>query len=161
MGFIADEDSWNQWRYHMSAFEINEIHGNTSLFRSESGTSEPLHLWLWSTCQMWTELGQRATKAALWLALCPAALHSGTDSPSECDYLSVQPITSTVRSPLSPVFLFTYFKSAFTCSISVWFTLTLSLTISLYFLPITKTSGAAGCLLTQEPRGTQLSSWMV
>lgn len=43
MGLIAEEDSWNQWQYHMSAFKINGLHGNTSLFRSESETSE-LHI---------------------------------------------------------------------------------------------------------------------
>lgn len=82
--------------------------------------------------------------------------------PSECDYHGVQRITSTVRSPLSPVFLFTYLKSAFSRSVSVWFTLTLSLTISLPYLPYPpscpsftrRNTSRAGCLLTQKPWGT-------
>lgn len=59
---------WNQW----NPWE------HWSVFRSESHSSS---LWFWLTCHMWTELSWRATLAVLWLALCPAALPSGTVSP--------------------------------------------------------------------------------
>lgn len=81
--------------------------------------------------------------------------------PIECDYHSVQAIPSTVRSPPSPAILFTYLHISLylfhLCSIHSDF---ISSKFSPLSLSITKmsTSGAAGCLLTQEPRGTQLSS---
>lgn len=154
----------------MWTFEINGIHGNTSLCRSVRTITTTSSLCFWLTCQMWTELGQKATTAALWLALHPAVLHSSTVSPLD--------VIITQSNPLLPrwgplrllSFLFTYFRSAFTRSISVWFTLTLSPSIFLcsvtgpsLSISVTKmrTSGASACLLTQESRGTQLSSWMV
>lgn len=118
---IYSRRSWNQWIYHVSAFEINGIHGNLSVFRQGSEGSKHLHLWFWLTCQMLTELGQMATLAPLWLAPCPAALHSGTVSP-----LNVI-ITHNPGVPLSPFLLQLFTNQPF---------LVLSLfdTLWLYFL---------------------------
>lgn len=86
--------------------------------------------------------------------------------PSECDYHSVKPITSTTRSPsLSclPFHLFQIglylFNLCLIHSDFISYNFSTHPTFPSLSISITKTSAAAaGCLLTQEPRGTQLSS---
>lgn len=161
MEFAAEEDKWNQWRFHMSAFEINGLHGNTGLFRSES---DPPSLRFWLTCQMWTELGRRATIAVLWLALCSAALLGGNVSPPNVLITQSNPFPPQ-WGPLRLLSFFNLFQfglySFCPCSIHSDF-------ISYNFSPFSTfpppplsgclttigTGRASGCLLTQELRGT-------
>lgn len=112
--YVCLWNQWNPWKHQPAQIRDRNIRA-LFFFR------------IWLTCQMWTELGQRAALATLWLALCPAALHSSISSPLD--------VIITQSNPLPPQwgplcllsFLFTYFKSAFTRSISVWIALTLSL----------------------------------
>lgn len=62
---------WNQW----NPLKHQPVQIRVRIFKASST------FWLWLICQMWTEMGQRATIATLWLAFCPAALHSGIGSP--------------------------------------------------------------------------------
>lgn len=137
MEFAAEEDKWNQWRFHMSAFEINGLHGNTGLFRSES---DPPSLRFWLTCQMWTELGRRATIAVLWLALCSAALLGGNVCPPNVLITQSNPFPPQ-WGPLRLLSFFNLFQfGLFIRSTPARFTLTLSLTISLHSLPFPPSS---------------------
>lgn len=129
----------------------------------QSGSSS---LCSWLTCQMWTKPGRRATIAALWLALCPAVLLCGDASLQNVLITQSSPLPPEQGSLCPPSFL-TYFNSAFTRSVPVWFTLTLSLTVSLHFLPspsfslrVAKmgSSRASGRLLTQEQRVIELNA---
>lgn len=148
----------------MSALEINGIHWNTSLFSSEWGISQPLHL----SASDWRVKCEKSRVREQWgplfdwlsvLLLYTAAL----SPPAECDYHSDQPITSTVSS-FPPVLkqsslVLSLFDSLWLISYifflhSVPFPLYISITNM-------STDGKAGYLLTWEPRGTQLSSWMV
>lgn len=152
LSYVCFLNQWNPLKHQPVQIRVR-------IFRASST------FWLWLTCQMWTELGQRATIAALWLAFCPAALHSATGSP-----LNVIITRSFSLPPLWGLLflLLTYcISNQPLLALSVQFTL--SPIISPWSVPFplyittTKmsTSVAAGFLWTQEPRGTQLSSWMV
>lgn len=109
-----------------------------------------------SDWQMWTEQGQRATVAAIWLAFCPATLHSDTGSPLN--------VIISELNPLPPQWGPLCLLSSFT-PISNQPLLILppfdSLRLYLYRLPPLSTShspsvakmaisGTAGCLLRAE-----------
>lgn len=126
---------WNQWNpWKHQHVQSQNLWGSSSLR-------------LWLTCQMWTELGQRPMSGCSLSGSLSCCIKQQHWHPSECDYHSVQPITSTVRSPQSPVFspisnqpllvlVLSLFDSLWLYLFQVLSTLYLSLSLSLRWVPV-------------------------
>ena len=134
-GISAVADSWSQWRHHMPGFEIYKIYENTNLSWSKSRAGKPPFLfgsdWHGKCKQSWVR-GQ-SQQLSDWLSF---LLHYAVASPRLWMWLSLRLthyLCSEVPSILS--FRFTCSEFTFTCFISAWFPLTLSLENSLIFLP--------------------------
>ena len=113
-GAIAAEHNWNQWRYHTSTFEINGLHGNTSVFGPSQNVPSLCSLAVTDVLNVSSRVTGSRQPLCDWLSV---LLYNRAALAPLCNYHLVQPFTSMVRSSLSPVVLCTHSKSAFSPSV--------------------------------------------